>query len=189
MSNLKELLEHRNMIKRKQPKFIRQNAPRIKRLRMMWKKPKGDQSKVRFKIRGKRRTPSIGFSSPRVIRGMTREGFRPLLVSNMEDLKNAKTHITLSRLLGMRKKMEIIKKAIEMKLIILNLKNPAEFIKQAEEKLKKNKEKSKSKEERKKQSKEDALKKAKKEETKPEASPEEKEKQSKEEKKKVLEQK
>lgn len=190
MSNLKELLAHRNMIKRKMPKFRRQNTPRIKRLRIMWKKPKGDQSKARLKLRGHTRQPSIGFSSPRVVRGLTREGFSPILINNMDDLKKAKIHIVLSRTLGERKKVMIVKKALEMKLTILNLKNPAEYLKSVEETLRKNKEISKSKEAKKKLSKEEALKKSKKEEKKPEeVSPEEKEKQAKEEKRKVLEQK
>src|SRR3989344_113156 len=186
MSDTKSLLAHRNLIKRKKPNFLRQNAPRIKRLRLMWKKAKCDQSKVRLKKKGHRRSPSIGFSSPRAVRGLTRDGHSPLLIRSLADLSNAKTHILLSRTMGLRQRLVIIRKAVEKKLTIMNLKDPAAFLKGIEDSMKKKKDAAKVKEEIKEKAKAEL---ARKEAAKKEVSPEDKAKLEKEEKKKVLEQK
>lgn len=171
-------------MKKKKPKFVRQEAYKRKRLsRTGWKKPKGMHSKMRRKKKGKRKSPSVGYSSPKAVRGLTREGFKPVLVKTLKDLDKIKENeiIILSRTLGLRKRLQLLEKIKQLKLKIQNIKNIDKFIKQAKEnqekKKKEKKEKKKSKQKKPKETK-------KKQETE-----EEKEKREKEEKRKILEQK
>ena len=102
-------------------------------------------------------------------------------VNNVNDLKGLKPseHGVIVAHVGQRNRVEIVKKALEMKLKLLNLRNPEEFLKTVADELAQKKEESKKKLEHKKKSKEEALKKA--------ESKKEKEEEVKEEDKKELE--
>ena len=187
---IKRLMEVRRRIKKKKPTFLRQESHKIIKLnnRPKWRSPKGMHSKIRRKLQSRRVQPSLGYSSPKQVRGLTREGFRPVLIHTLNQLKDNKV-ILLSKTLGLRKKLQILKKAEELKIKVLNVKNISDFIRSAEEKIKLKKESSKKLEEKKKKAKAEAEEKAeKKKEEKKEETPEEKEKREKEEKRKVLEQ-
>lgn len=187
---IKRLMEVRRRIKKKKPTFLRQESHKVKKLnnRPKWRSPKGMHSKIRRKLQGRRIQPSLGYSSPRQVRGLTREGFKPVLIHTLNQLKDNKV-ILLSKTLGLRKKLQLLKKAEELKIKVLNVKDIPNFIKSAEEKIKLKKESSKKLEEKKKKAKIQAEEKAeKKKEEKKEETPEEKEKREKEEKRKVLEQ-
>lgn len=186
----KELLQERNKLKKKMPEFIRQDWQKAIRIKRHWRKPEGMHSKMRLKLRSLRRQPSIGFSSPKEVRNLTRDGYKVIIVSNVAQLAAIKDPITIASTVGMRKRIEIVKKAKEMKLKILNIKDLEKFLAEAETSLKQRKEVKKSKLTRKEKAKAERLKKAEKtEEKKAEESPEEKEKHEKEEKRKLLEQK
>ncbi len=172
------------------PKFARQQSKILKKLsRSGWHAPKGMHSKLRRKRKGKGLLPSIGYSSPRKFRGLTRQGLIQTRVSEVSQLNNLtkKAGIIMSRTLGARKKLELLKKIKESNLVVLNINNIEAYIKKIEEKRKILNELKKKKEEKKKKSKEEAAKKP--EEKQKEETLEEKEKREKAEKRKVLEQK
>lgn len=179
------LLELRRKIKKKTPHFVRQEGFKRKRLaRSGWRAPKGVSSKMRTKIDGKRKLPVIGYSSPREVRGLTRDGFKPVLVHSLNELDNIKKDeiIIIGGTVGLKKKLQILEKIKQSKLKVANVKNIEEFIKKSKEDLaakKKEKEEVKKKKEKKKE-------KPKKKEEKKETE-EEKEKREKEEKRKILE--
>ncbi len=184
---MKELLEIRRKLKKKKPTFLRQDAHRVKKLKKKWRQPKGIHSKMRYKLRSYRKQPSIGYSSPREVRGLDSKGRREIKIENVRDLDKVKVNevIVIGATVGTKKKIEILRKAQEKKLNVKNVKDIEGFIKSVEEKLKKKKEDSKEKEEEKKKSKEEALKKAeekKKEEEKKTEEEKEKEKDEKEKK-------
>lgn len=184
---MKELLEVRRTLKKKKPEFLRQDAHRVAKLAKKWRKPKGRHSKMRFKLRSYRKQPSIGYSSPRAVRGLDQKGRIEVIVKNVQDLEKIKQNeiIVIGSTVGTKKKVMILKKIQEKKLAVKNVKNIDEFIKQVEEKLKKKKEDAKTKETQKKKSKEEALKVAeekKKEEEKKTDEEKEKEKEEKEKK-------
>ncbi len=185
----KELLEKRNALKKKMPEFIRQDWQKAIRIKRHWRKPEGMHSKMRLKLRSLRRQPSIGFSSPKEVRGLTRDGYQVIIISNVAQLTGVKDPITIASTVGMRKRIEIVKKAKEMKLRVLNIKDLDKFLAETEASLKQRKETKKSKLTRKEKAKAERLKKAEKVEEKKEEVPEEKEKREKEEKRKLLEQK
>lgn len=188
-NKMTDLIKLRKKIKDKKPDFVRQSAYKLPRLsKSGWRAPKGGQSKMRRKFKGKRKQPSVGYRSPKKIRGFTREGFKPILVKNLKDLEKIKENeITIiAKTVGLRKKIQLLEKIKEKKLKVANVKNIEKFLskikKQIEERKTKRKEVKKAKETKEKE-------KAKKKPEKKEETPEEKEKREKEEKRKVLEQK
>lgn len=183
MEQTQKLLQLRELIKNKKPNFIRQDSYRCKRLGRSWRAPKGYHSKLRLKIRGKGYMPSIGWSSPRSVRGLSPEGYEQVVVHNLEELKTVKGGFILGSSVGAKKRIEILRKAKELKLKVLNIKDIDSYIRSYEDKKKLKKELEKQKEEKKVKKKELP----KKAEEKKEETPEEKEKREREEKRKVLE--
>jgi large subunit ribosomal protein L32e len=186
--NNKELLELRNEMKSKKPNFLRQDAHKIKGLKKKWIKPKGVHSKMRLKLRSYRKQAGIGYSSPKEVKYLNREGFKEVLVNNLNDLTKIKDNevILLSSKLGLKKKIEIIKKIQELKLKISNLKDADTFVKNIENLIKEKKKKREELKAKKEVKKEEE----KKEEKKPiegEEVKEKKEEEEKEAKRKVLE--
>ena len=158
------------------PKFKRQQLI-LKKLKDSWRKPKGIHSKLRLQKKGKGKLVRIGYGSKKELRGLIK-GKKTTYVSNLKDLENLKEAIIISSKTGLKKKLEIINRAKELKLEIINIKDVDKFLEDA----KKN-------QEDKKKSKEDKKKKivTKEEKIKEEESKEDKEKKIKEDKKKVLE--
>ncbi len=189
-------LKFRKEMKKKKPKFIRQDAHKKRKLAKVWRRPRGLHSKVRLAKKGYRRKVSKGFKAPKEVRFLHPSGLDLTVVNNLKDLNNIdpkKEGILIASAIGVKKKLAIIKRALELKIAILNIKSPKDYIKSIEEKRKKKKEvrekKKKEKEEKKKIIEKKAKeKKAKeeKEELTDKVSEEEKKKQEKLEKDKLL---
>ena len=173
MTELKQFLELRKKIKDRKPEFIRQDYQRRKRLgrKLKWRKPKGIHSKIRHHFKGRRKMPSPGYKSPRKVKGFHSSGLKILIACSLYDLKKINKEnegIIVSKSLGAKKRIEILKKAKELDIKVLNL-NADEHIKKIEDLVnsKKNKEVKETKKEQVKEkkeakiseSKEDALKK------------------------------
>ncbi|MSR85813.1 hypothetical protein EXS74_00280, partial [Candidatus Woesearchaeota archaeon] len=123
------LLQQRKIMKRKKPRFLRQDATRNKSLEKKWVRPKGMHSKMRIHLRGRRKSPSPGYSSPRAVRGLTRQGLQEVYVIHAKNLEgfDPKTQIVVFGQVGLRKKMELIKICSEKKYPISQIKDPAAF--------------------------------------------------------------
>jgi large subunit ribosomal protein L32e len=112
--------------KRKKPKFIRSTWHKMHKLGMKVKKKRkwrhaiGRHNKIRLKNRGRDTKPSTGWMAAKETRG-TVKGFEPVTVNNLKELESVKKGqaVIIARV-GKKKKMEIVKKANEMKLTILN---------------------------------------------------------------------
>lgn len=177
-------------IRKKKPKFIMQDAHKKKRLKNKWKRPKGSDSKIRYQKRGYRRRLSIGYKTPKSIYGLNKDGLKSILVKSKKDLEKINTKsegIIISKKIGTKKKIEIIKQAKNKSIKILNIKDADNYIKKIEEEMKKKKEEQKTKQDRKEKKKvtkkEDLAEKIKKEEEKTD---EEKKEESKKELDKAL---
>ncbi len=137
------LLEIRKELKERKPVFIRQDNPKRRKLNYKWRKPKGIHSKIRHKFKGRRKMPSPGYKSPAKIRGFHSSGLSMELVSSAGDLQNIKKEsggIIISKRLGLKKKLQILKKAQELGIAVLNL-NASEQINKIEEFMKSKKKK------------------------------------------------
>ncbi len=132
----KQHLEHRKRVKKRKPTFLRQDVA-LTRLTKKWRRPRGIDSKRRLRKDGHQKRPSIGYSSPSDVRGLTQQGLREIVINNPEQLKNVtKDHsVIVGRTVGTKKRLAIINKAKELKLTIANL-NVEDVLKKQEEKKK-----------------------------------------------------
>jgi len=116
-------LKLRLKIKRKKPEFIRKRGKVIKRLKLKWRRPKGLHSQLRRHKREAGNMPKSGYGSPRAVRGLHPSGFEDIIIFNVKDLEkidSEKQACRIASTVGKKKRMEIMKKADEMKIKILN---------------------------------------------------------------------
>ncbi|NPA63076.1 MAG: 50S ribosomal protein L32e [Methanococci archaeon] len=121
---MNRLLRLRFKLKMKKPDFIRQEAHRHKRLGEKWRKPKGRHSKMRLKWKEKPAIVEVGYRSPKAVRGLHPCGLEDVLVYNVKDLEKLNPETQGARIastVGKRKKIEIIKKARDLGIKILNI--------------------------------------------------------------------
>ena len=119
----KKLLKKRMKISAKRPKFVRQESWRYKRLKPNWRRPKGIDNKMREKRKGYPRLVSVGYRGPTVTRGLHPSGYTVVHVANVYDLEKIdpkEEAIIIRRTVGERKRMEIIERAEELNIKIIN---------------------------------------------------------------------
>lgn len=108
---------------RKKPKFLRQSWQAYKRLGKKWRRPRGMHSKLRRKEKDKGKMPSPGYGAPKELRYLHPSGFKEILVFNVDDLQKVepKTEaVKIAHTVGKRKRSDILKKAEELKIKVLN---------------------------------------------------------------------
>jgi large subunit ribosomal protein L32e len=118
-----ELLAARKKVAQKRPKFIRQESWRYNRLAENWRKPKGKDNKMRKQKSGMPAIVKVGYRGPRAARGLHPSGYTDNLVHNTAELarldpKNDAARI--GRTVGKKKRIEIINKAAELGIKVLN---------------------------------------------------------------------
>ena len=120
-------------------KFLRRDSARFskfgkRRKKLLgWKRPKGRDNKMREKRRGYASVVSIGYSSDKQKVNKIKEK-TPIQIKNTKDLeKIQKYNIGIVGRVGKKKKIEIAKKAKEMKIELYNL-NPKLILKKPENK-------------------------------------------------------
>lgn len=104
-------------------RFLREGWHSFKRLRKVkWRRPRGIHSKMRLKKRGKPKMPSIGMKKTESLRFRHPSGLKEKLVFNLKDLEDLKEGIAIriSSKVGKRKREEILKKAKQLNLKVLN---------------------------------------------------------------------
>lgn len=152
MADMKSLLEKRRHIKKRKPEFILQDYGKKPRLKRKWRKPKGIDSKMRLGIKGYRKMVTKGYGSPKLVKGLHKSGLKPVLVTSIKDIDSInkeKEGAVIQGSVGLRKKVEIVKKAREKGIKILNLKDYDKFMKYVSEFMEKKKSKKKKLEEKK----------------------------------------
>ncbi len=150
----KELLELKRKIKKTRPKFVVKESKFSARVKSRWRFPRGKHSKVRQMHRGRPKLAGAGFRSPQAVRGLHLSGLEPVIVSNLKELAAIKPEqgIIIAKV-GNKRKLDILKLALEKKISILNIKNVELIIKKIEEdfssrkKIKQEKSKEKTKKE------------------------------------------
>lgn len=119
-----DALKKRAEVDDRRPEFLRQEWHRRKRLQgVRWRKPQGDHSKMRQHYRYRRNVVSIGYGSPRGARYLHPSGFREVMVHNPKDLDKIRPEQEAARVgrqVGYKKRLEIEKKADELKIRVLN---------------------------------------------------------------------
>jgi len=118
-------------MERKKMKFVRTDFWRHSKLGkgrkklQVWRRARGMHSKIRRMRRGYPAMPMIGYKSNQATAGKV-QGLVPVLVHNIHELaKLSKHNIAIIAHVGARKKLEMLKKADEMKIKIANQENKA----------------------------------------------------------------
>ncbi len=125
MVEKEKLLQVRKIQKKRKPKFYRKDSFKLSRLgkgrkkKLKWRMPTGKHSKVREKEKSYPIQPSIGFRSPKKIRGFV-QGLKIKFVSNLKELEiiNKNEEIAIIRNVGLRKKKEILQKAKDKGIMV-----------------------------------------------------------------------
>ena len=116
-------LKLRETINKRRPKFKRENYFRLKRIQTTWRRAKGIDSKMRHKLKGKRKSPGSGYRNPKSVRGLHPIGKEIVVVSNLKDLEaiNKETQVAqLAGTVGSRKRLILINVAEDQEIHILN---------------------------------------------------------------------
>jgi large subunit ribosomal protein L32e len=114
------------MSEKTKPKFLRKDTHKMLKLgkkrkkSRKWRAPKGIHNKIRLKQRGYGKMPKIGWGSEEKTKGKI-SGLDVVRIERVEQLKDVKKEegIIIVKL-GKRKRDEIVKKAKELKIKILN---------------------------------------------------------------------
>merc|ERR1712162_19654 len=75
------------IVKKKTKKFKRHQSDLHARVDESWRRPKGIDSRVRRKFKGKVLMPNIGYGSNKKTRHMLPNGFKKFLINNVADLE------------------------------------------------------------------------------------------------------
>ena len=112
-------------------KFLRRDISRFSKLGkkrkklQIWRKPKGRDNKMRLKRKSYPSLVSIGYKTPKKDSGKV-NGLLPVLIHNLKELEAlGKDSAAVIAKIGAKKKLELIKKADELKIKILNVKQGA----------------------------------------------------------------
>ena len=117
------LLKVRRDLKKKKPEFLREEYWKKKSLGRKWRVPQGKDSKLKKQYKARGSLPSPGWRSPKLVRGLNRQGFREVRVFNVLDLNKVdpkKDVAVLGSTVGRKKRMDIIKKAEEKNIKVSN---------------------------------------------------------------------
>lgn len=117
------LLKVRKRQKSRKPHFVQTDQHKKKRLKDTWRRPRGLHNKKRRYILGKGEMARPGYGSPSAVKGLHPSGFKEILLNRVQDVDNVDPNtqaIRISRTIGQRKRIEIVKKARSLGLKILN---------------------------------------------------------------------
>merc|ERR1711908_233468 len=80
-------LSRPKIVKKKVTKFKRHQSDLFDRVGESWRRPKGIDSRVRRKFKGKVLMPNIGYGSNKKTRHVLPSGFKKFLINNVADLE------------------------------------------------------------------------------------------------------
>lgn len=133
----------------------------VAKLEKKWRHPRGKHAKIRLSRNGHGLIPKVGYGSKQNEKGLIGR-LKPVILHSSKDLEDFDTNNCIgliSNSVGLRNKVDIVKKAEENRIKLLNIKDPKAFLKEVEE-MKEAKKKEKSKRETEKKDEEKTEKKA-----------------------------
>lgn len=119
-------------------KFVEKESNFSARVKSRWRLPRGKHSKVRQMHKGRPALPGPGYGSQKGKKGLHPSGLKIVVVSCVADLSNidVKTEgVIISKNVGDKKKVEIVKIMVKKSIKLLNLKDGDVFLKKIESDL------------------------------------------------------
>mmetsp|Transcript_45131 Transcript_45131/g.113116 ORF Transcript_45131/g.113116 Transcript_45131/m.113116 type:complete len:126 (+) Transcript_45131:5977-6354(+) len=118
-------MKNLSVVKKKIKKFNRHHSDRYKRLKKNWRKPKGIDSCVRRRFKGRTLMPNIGYGSDNRTKNFLKNGLFKVRIENIKELKslamsNKKISIEISKNISSFKKKKITDLALFMDIKINN---------------------------------------------------------------------
>jgi large subunit ribosomal protein L32e len=120
----KEQLVIRRQIKKRTPHFLRDEGFRYKRIPKNWRRPTGYTSKLRINLKYRPSKVRIGFRAPKIVRGLHPSGFKEIIIHTVKELTKIdpkKQAVRIGGTVGTKKRLEIAKRAGELDIRILNM--------------------------------------------------------------------
>jgi large subunit ribosomal protein L32e len=114
----------RKRMNKKRPKFRRVESWRLKRVDDSWRKARGIDSQTRKKTKTGVKSPSVGYRSPKKVRGLHPSGYEEVRIFTINDFKvlnNKKHAIKIPSKLGAKKRIALIDYAQSRGFKVLNL--------------------------------------------------------------------
>ena len=107
------------------PRFLRYLSWRFWKFerREYWRKPKGNDNKMRLQLKGYPPIVKVGYRTPSELRGLHPSGLEPVVVHNraeLESLDPTRHIVYIASTVGLRKRLELIKAARERGLRVAN---------------------------------------------------------------------
>jgi len=123
---LRRLMRIRVLMERREPRWMSMDEWRFLRIahRESWRRPKGNDNKIRLEIKGYPKRVKIGYGKPRLVRNLHPTGFKLVTVHRPEDVDKVdptKEAIVIGRTVGLRKRIEIVRRAIERGVRVINV--------------------------------------------------------------------
>ena len=123
---LRRLMRVRVLMERREPRWMSMDEWRFLRVahRESWRRPKGNDNKIRLEIKGYPKRVKIGYGKPRLVRNLHPTGFKLVIVHRPEDVDKVdptKEAIVIGRTVGLRKRVEIVRRAIERGVRVINV--------------------------------------------------------------------
>lgn len=139
-----EKLQIRKAIKKRKPTYLKRQANQFPKLKKVgaWRRPKGMGNKSRRNKRGHIGMLQIGYGSPKEVKGTNRNGYYEVVISNVKELESLdkQTQVgVLSKTLGQKKRLEVLKIAQKNNITITNVVDINSYIKSVEESMKEKK--------------------------------------------------
>ncbi|MEB3779373.1 MAG: 50S ribosomal protein L32e [Desulfurococcales archaeon] len=121
----KRILQRKLAKRKDKPRFLRYLSWRFWKFerREYWRKPKGNDNKMRLQIKGYPPIVKSGYGTERSIRGLHPSGLEPVIIHNKNDLARVdpKRQIAyIASTVGLRKRLEIIEEAKKLGVRLAN---------------------------------------------------------------------
>jgi len=118
-------LKHKRITKKRTKTFNRFESDDFDKLDRSWRRPHGIDNPMRRRFRGQRSVPKIGFGSDRRTRHLLKSGFKKFLITNLKDLEILLTNNRvyageIAHNISARKRVQIIKRAVELNVRLTN---------------------------------------------------------------------
>jgi len=116
----KKIKEHVDKLEEKETK---EKTEETKEVKECWRRPRGLHSKLRKGMKYRQPRVKIGFRVPKAARGLHPSGFEEVIVHTVRDLEGIDPSYQAVRIggtVGTRKRIEIVKRADELNIRVLN---------------------------------------------------------------------